>query len=155
MEKKILEVLTYIMQEIRQNSIIDIDLQLIMDLLAERGFSDNEISSTMSWLMNHSESMDRIFRGTPSETPRPIWRHLNELEKKIITPTAFSYLFHLRELQLLSDDDMEKIIERATNLQLSQVNEEDIQNLITAVVLDIENNASGGYFQFNSTQMPH
>ncbi len=155
MNNRILDILTFVMKEIRDNIFDDIDLQFIMDVLSERGFTEEEINSAMSWLMNHGESFDRIIQGQTSEVPRPIWRHLNELEKSIISPIAYSYLFHLRELEILSDDEMEAIIDRAVRLSVPQVDVEDMQDLIALVVLDLENSAPDGYFQFTSTHLPH
>jgi len=155
MTKHIIEILSYVMKEIKENSFDEIDMQFIMDILAEQGFSDEDISSAMYWIMNHGENIDRLVQGSPDGVPKPVWRLLNERENDAISPSAFSYLFHLRELGLLSDDAMEKIIERATTLQLSQLDVEEMQDLIAAVVLDFENSASNGYFQFTATRLPH
>jgi uncharacterized protein Smg (DUF494 family) len=155
MNKRTLEVLTFIMKEIRENSFDDIDLQFIMGVLIEKGFSEEEIRAAMLWLMNHGDNFDRSYQRQTSGIPRPIWRHLTDLESSAISASAFSYLFHLRELNLLSDDEMEAIIERAVRLQIPQMEIEDLQDLITAVVLDVETSASDGYFQFTSTRLPH
>jgi uncharacterized protein Smg (DUF494 family) len=155
MNKRILEILTYVMKEIRNSTFEDLDLQFILDILSKQGFSEDEIAAAMSWLMNHGENIDRLIKGHPAGLPRPIWRHLNESEMDAISPNAFSYLFHLRELELLSDDNMERIIERAVTLRSSHLTVEDMQDLIAAVVLDFETSASEGYFQFTSTRLPH
>ncbi len=155
MNKRILDILSFVMKEIRENFFGDIDLQLIMDILSDQGFTDDEISSAMTWLMSHGESIDRIIKGHPPDVPKPVWRLLTDVEKEIISPEAYSYLFHLRELELLSDDEMERIIERAVNLQMSHLDVKEMQDLIAAVVLDFENSASEGFFQFNSTLLPH
>jgi len=155
MNKRVLDILSFVMKEIRENFFGDIDLQLIIDILSDQGFTDDEISSAMSWIMNHGESIDRIIKGHPADVPKPVWRLLTETEKDIISPEAYSYLFHLRELELLSDDEMERIIERAVSLQMSQLDVKEMQDLIAAVVLDFENSASEGFFQFNSTLLPH
>ena len=143
------------MREIRDNSFEDIDLQLVVDILLEQGFSDDEISTAMSWLMHHGETIDRVLQGYPAGVPRPVWRILNEMEKSAISPNAFGYLFHLRELELLNDMEMENIIDRAVSLQISHIDVEDMQDLIAAVVLDFENSASQGYFQYTTTRLPH
>ncbi len=155
MNKRFLDILSFVMKEIRDNAFGEIDLQLILDILSEQGFSDEEISTAMSWLLNHGESIDRIIKGHPSDIPRPIWRELNEIEKEIISPEAYGYLFQLRELELVTDDMMELIIERAVSLQLASIDVKEMQDLIAAVVLDFENSASDGYFQFNSNMLPH
>ena len=155
MNKRILEILTFVMKEIQQNFFDDVDLEFLMNILSERGFSDDEIQSAMGWLMNHGDKLDISYKNKNSGIPRPLWRHLNEMEHSAISSEAFSYLFHLRELNLLSDDDMETIIDRAVNLHVPQMDIEDMQDLIAVVVLDFENSASNGYFQFTSTGLRH
>jgi uncharacterized protein Smg (DUF494 family) len=155
MNNHILDILALIMKEIQQSESEDLDLQLIIDILSEQGFSDDDISTAITWIMNNQNHIDRMIQGSPAGIPRPIWRHLNAGESNAISPRAYSYLFHLRELQLLSDDDMERIIERAVTLHISQIDIEDIQDLIAAVVLDFESSASDGYFQFTTTNLPH
>ncbi len=155
MDRRLLEIIAYAMKEIRDNSLENIDLQFIMDLLLERGFSEEEITHAMSWLFNHGETIDRLIQNQISDLPRPIWRQLNEYERMAISPQAYGYLFHLREMELLSDMDMESIIERAVNLKLPSMDIEDMQDLIALVVLDFENSASEGYFQYTANHWPH
>jgi len=155
MNKRILEIIAYVIREIRETSFEDIDLQLIMDILLDKGFAEAEISAAMAWLMNHGETIDRITRGKSSPVPRPIWRQLNEPERNVISPQAFSYLFHLRELSILNDDDMESIIERAVSMKLTNLDVQDMQDIIVMVVLDFEQNAQAGYFQFTANRLSH
>ena len=155
MNKRLLEIIAYAMKEIRDNSIENIDLQFIMDVLLERGFSEDEISSAMAWLVHHGETIDRLIKKQNDGVPRPVWRQLNETERQSISPEAYSYLFHLREMELLNDDDMETIIERAVNIKLPSLDIEDMQDLIAIVVLDFENSASGGYLQYTANHLPN
>lgn len=155
MNKRILEIIAYVIREIRDTSFDNIDLQLIMDILLERGFSEDDISAAMVWLVNHGETIDRLVKSKASSVPRPVWRHLNDSERQAISPEAFSYLFHLRELDILNDDDMESIIERAVNMKLPNLDVQDMQDLIVMVVLDFEQNASAGYFQFTTNRLSH
>jgi len=155
MNRRLLEIIAYAMKEIRDNSFENIDLQFIMDVLLERGFSEEEITNAMSWLVNHGETIDRLIQNPKSDVPRPVWRQLIEYERMAISPQAYSYLFHLREMELLSDDDMETIIERAVNMKLPSMEVEDMQDLIALVVLDFENSASEGYFQFTANHLPN
>ncbi|NLP09863.1 DUF494 domain-containing protein [bacterium] len=155
MNKRTLEIIAYMIREIRETSLDDIDLQLIMDILQEKGFSENDISAAMVWLVNHGETIDRMSKSRSSVVPRPVWRQLNEFERNAISTEAFSYLFHLRELNILNDDDMESIIERAVNMKLPKLDIQDMQDLIVMVVLDVEQNASAGFFQFTINRLSH
>ena len=155
MDKRFLDVLTFVLNEISENSDGDLDLQTVIDVLEEEGFSEDDISSAMSWILNHGDQLDRITTEQKSNIPRPVWRSLNEIEEESITPKAYSYLFHLRELNILSDDNLEKVIDRAVDLRLMRMNVEDMKDLVAAVVLNFEDSASRGYFQFTSTRYPH
>ena len=155
MNRRIIEILTYVIQEIRDSSFDDIDLHFIVDVLSEQGFSDVEIASAMSWLTSHGETVDRIIQGDEYGFPKPIWRQLTEKESEAISPKAFSYLFHLRDMDIVTDDIMETVIDRATSLRFLQITIEEMQDLIAAVVLDFENSASNGYFQFTSNRLSH
>ena len=155
MNKRILEIIAYVMREIRETSLHDIDLQLLMDILLEKGFSEKEISAAMNWLMSHGETIDRMTKAKATPVPRPVWRQLIDYERNAISPEAFSYLFHLRELEILSDDDMESIIERAVNMKLPNLDVQDMQDIIVMVVLDFEQNASAGFFQFTANRLSH
>ncbi|MBN1466629.1 DUF494 family protein [candidate division KSB1 bacterium] len=155
MDKRFLDVLTFVLNEINENSDGDLDLQTVIDVLEDEGYSEDEISSAMSWIMNHGDQLDRITTEQKSNIPRPVWRSLNDIEEETISPKAYSYLFHLRELNILTDDNLEKIIDRAVNLRLLRMSVEDMKDLVTAVVLNFEDSASKGYFQFTSTRYPH
>lgn len=155
MDKRFLDVLTFVLDEIRENSHDNFDLQNLVDILEEEGFSADEIKSAMSWIMNHGDQLDRITAEQKGNIPRPIWRSLNQIEEESISPKAYSYLFHLRELNILTDDNLEKIIDRAVDLRLMRMSVEDMKDLVAAVVLNFEASAAKGYFQFTSTRYPH
>jgi uncharacterized protein Smg (DUF494 family) len=155
MNKRIIEILSYVIKEIKESSVDDIDLQFIVDVLAEQGFSDDDIENAMSWLNMNGETIDRIIQGPEYGLPKPVWRQLTEKEKESISPKAFSYLVHLRENDIVSDNAMETIIDRAMGLRLSALTVEEMQDLVAAVVLDFENSASNGYFQFTTNRLVH
>ncbi len=155
MDKRFLDVLTFVLNEIRENSDGDIDMQTVIDILEDEGFTEDEINSAMSWLLDHGEQLDRMTTEQRGGYPRPLWRSLNEIERTTISPNAYSYLFHLREQNILSDDSMERVIDRAVSLRLMQMTVEDMKDLIAAVVLDFEDSAAKGYFQFTSTPYTH
>ena len=155
MNKRFLEIMNLVVSEMRENSLGDLDMQALYDILVEEGFSEEEISLAMAWLLNNEDDLPNLPATARDLMPRPIWRKLNEVERDAISPKAFSYLFHLRELDILTDDSMEKVIDRAVNLRLDSMNVDDMKDLIAAVVLDFEESASKGYFQFTTTRSRH
>jgi uncharacterized protein Smg (DUF494 family) len=155
MNHRIFKILSFVIKEIQKNSIEDIDLNVIVEALEDRGFSEDEIATAISWLGSKDEVMDAILYDTGGSLPRPVWRQLNDMEQHAISPSAYSYLFHLREMQILADHEMEMVIERAVKLDIPQIGVEDMQDLIAIIVLDFESTASEGFFQFTSNQLPH
>jgi uncharacterized protein Smg (DUF494 family) len=155
MNHRIFKILSFVIKEIQKNSIEEIDLNVIVQALEDRGFSEDEIATAISWLGSKDEAMDPMLYDTGVGLPRPVWRQLNDMEQQAISPSAYSYLFHLREMQILADSEMEMVIERAVKLDIPQIGVEDMQDLIAIIVLDFEGTASEGFFQFTSNQLPH
>ena len=153
MNKKIVKILSHLMQRINTSDLDESDLQMITDTLMDQGFTEDEIMAAIAWLSDTDD--DEPVQEFEFDLPRPVWRQLNEMEQEVISPHAFSYLFHLREMNILGDAEMERIIDRALRLDLDQIGVEDMQDLIAVVLLDFEKNASNGYFQFTSSHSPH
>ena len=155
MDKKLFDVLEMVLKELEESYAGEIPVQHVIDFLEEQGFTEDEISLAMSWLLG-DENTAQNFVDKPEKTfPRPMWRSLNEDEQEAISPNAFGYLFRLRELEILTDTMMERIIDQAVRLHTNNLDVEDMKELVTAVVLEYEDNASSGFFQFMSNQNPH
>lgn len=155
MDKRFLDVLTFVLDEIDENGSSDLDLETIVDVMQDEGFSDDEIQSAMTWILSQNNVLNSISTDQRSTVPRPMWRALNDIEEQTISPKAYSYLFHLRQINVLTDDNMEKVIDRAVDLRLNQMNVEDMKDLVAAVVLNFEESAAKGFFQFTTTRYPH
>jgi uncharacterized protein Smg (DUF494 family) len=155
MNRRILKALAYLFRELSYNQLEDLDLQMVTDLLMEQGFSDEEISIALTWIGDQNEwdnTYDPLeFQGLP----RPVWRQLNDAEQDVLSPKAFGYLVHLRESNVLGDAEMEMVIDHAIRLDIPQMSIEDMQDLIAVVMLDVESNASHGFFQFTPNRLPH
>ena len=52
MNERVVEILIYIMSEIRRNRNVTTKLDILSDSLIEKGYSESEISSAFSWLMD-------------------------------------------------------------------------------------------------------
>ncbi|MDZ7721287.1 MAG: DUF494 family protein [candidate division KSB1 bacterium] len=155
MDKKLFDVLEMVLKELQESFAGEIPVQHVIDFLEEQGFSDDEISLAMSWLLGNEDTAQNLIDKPGKSLPRPMWRSLNEDEQEAISPNAFGYLFRLRELDVLTDSMMERIIDQAVRLHTTHLDVEDMKELVTAVVLEYEDNASSGFFQFISNQNPH
>ncbi len=130
MKEKIVEILIYLMSEIRDNKrVADIDL----GGLARKGYTQTEISAALSWLyesMNVTESGTRVSESHPGS-----WRVLHEAEKQVIGTEAFGYLVQLRALGILDDTDLETVIERAMMSGYEKLSFDEVREIAGSVIL--------------------
>jgi len=137
MNDRVVEILVYIMTEIRGQKSDPDKLELISRDLLQRGYSQHEISFAFSWLFErYRGESEEVFGISPAS--RGSFRVLHELEKAVITPEAYGYLLQLKQLRLVSDAELENIIERAMMAGVVHVSEVDIKALAAAVLFSPE-----------------
>lgn len=146
MQEKIVEILVYLISELRKNTPIgDIDLTI----LSKKGYSTAEISTAFNWLYEKVSHGDAIITDTARSSPHS-HRVLHEAESAVISPEAFGYLIQLRELGLVNDLDIEVIIDRIMMSGYLMVGTEEIKYLVVSLLM--ENDDSGN---FGSRKMLH
>ncbi|HDL78601.1 MAG TPA: DUF494 family protein, partial [Bacteroidetes bacterium] len=64
------------------------------------------------------------------------FRVLHEAEKVVIHPEAHGYLIQLKELGIITQSDMEQIIERAMMLGVSSVTDDDIKSIVVSLLFN-------------------
>jgi uncharacterized protein Smg (DUF494 family) len=108
MQEKIVEILIYLIGELRKNvPVADIDLSI----LSQRGYSSSEISTAFNWLFEKISSGENLLTETAPASPHS-HRVLHDAERTVISSDAYGYLIQLRELGLISDMDIEVVIDR-------------------------------------------
>lgn len=149
--ERIIEIIFFLLNEIRDDKpLTEIDLKP----LSVRGFSEIEISTAFSWLI------DRFASG-PEENPvvlavpfgkrnmldplkpEPSFRIYHDAERAVISPEARGFILQLLELGLLSDADQEFLIDRIMLSGIPHASLEDVKDLIAHAI-----------FHFDSTVFP-
>lgn len=153
MNERVVEILIYIMSEIRRNRNVTTKLDILSESLIEKGYSESEISSAFSWLMDrlNNESEEIIAKQEPSLSNS--FRHLHEIEKAVISIEAYGYLIQLRELGIIDHLDLEQILERAMMSGASEVDVDDVKAVVAAMLISSDNLESGGYFYSDDNQI--
>ncbi len=149
--ERIMEILVFLLAEMRGNKTIsEIDLKP----LSQRGFSETEISTAFSWLFDKialntvSEESPLIF-SAPFGRPRDLdptrgfnsdssVRIYHDVERSVIGAEAQGYLLQVHELGLLSDSDVEFIIDRIMMAGVPSVTLEDVKELVASTAFDFE-----------------
>ncbi|HDZ11003.1 MAG TPA: DUF494 family protein, partial [Bacteroidetes bacterium] len=121
MNERVVEILVYLMSQIRaDNDKID-RIDGMSKELRNQGYTENEINTAFSWLFEKIQTNQEEIFDEPQFELRHGFRVLHEAEKVVIHPEAHGYLIQLKELGIITQSDMEQIIERAMMLGVSSV----------------------------------
>lgn len=155
MNERVVEILVYIMKEIKATDQRIGKLDILSKELEQKGYTENEISSAFSWLFDRiKDNFDELVKNTGPTLPYS-FRVLHEVEKMIIIPEAYGYLIQLRELGLLDETELEQIIEHALMLGTSRVTLEDMKAIVASSLFnpegfyDVTNQSSENLFHLH------
>lgn len=136
MQDRILEIVVYLMNQLaeEQGSLNSIDD--MSDDLRSMGFTDKEISSAYSWLLNHFEDYPESFEFRDKNKKRNSFRVLSDIERKIISPEGYGYLIQLKKLGLLTTEQFEMILDRCALFTTDPVSVGEIKMFASAAMFD-------------------
>lgn len=145
MNERVVEILMFIMSQLRGGKQDFDNLDLLSQDLLNRGYSQNEISSAFSWLFERVDrEVEEILRDGESDLSQS-FRVLHELEEMIISAEAFGYLLQIKQLEILSNFDVELAIEKAMMLGTSRVQIEDMKSIVAAILTTRSTNFQGNF----------
>ena len=133
MGTRILEIVVFLMDRMRENrgQLDNID-QMASDLRT-LGYSENEITSAYSWLIDRYDASGESFY---SEFPanHSSQRILTEYERFLFTTEAHGLLLKLLHHELIDDEQLEAILERASMFGPAPISLEQAKLITSAVV---------------------
>ena len=131
--EKIIEIIVYLLSELKANKqLTEVD----MNKLETLGYTQNEINTAFSWVYSKIYAGEKIFVNDKKDTRSQ--RFLHDVEQNVITPEGFGYLIQLKELGLISNMDIDLIIDKIMVSSYSKVDQEDMKMIIATYLLDIE-----------------
>ena len=136
MQEKILEIVVYLVNRLsdHQASINSFD-EMSADLRS-MGFTDHEISSAYDWLLKHYEDYPDSFAVPEGESNTKAVRILSDMERQIVAPEAYGYLIQLRQLGLLSTEQMEMILDRCALFMNEPIGLAEIKILVSVALFE-------------------
>jgi Smg protein len=152
MQEKIIEIIVYLIHEIRSDKRLgEIDLRT----LADKGYTENEISTAFSWLFDKINLGESILVDERSSSPRS-HRVLHDAERSVIGPDAYGYLIELRELGLLDEMDTEQVIDKIMMAGFQSVGTSEMKSIIASILFDFDDsNRVGSRLMLNSKDTIH
>ena len=105
--EKIIEIIVFLLGELKKNKqLAEIDLENLSSL----GYTQNEINTAFGWIYSKIYAGEKIFNEDTIKSRS--FRMLHDVEKNVIAPEAYGYLIQLKELGLITDMDIEVIIDK-------------------------------------------
>jgi uncharacterized protein Smg (DUF494 family) len=139
---RIMEILVFLLSEMRaKKALTEIDLKP----LSQRGFSQTEISAAFSWLFDKLAAEQSapegpiVFAAPMASRDGVSHRVYHEVERSVIGPAAQGYLMQMHELGIMSDFDLEFVIDRIMMAGVPSVSLQDVRELVSGTVLGFEN----------------
>jgi Smg protein len=152
MREKIVEIIVYLMGELRNNIPLgEIDLSV----LTNSGYTPTEISTAFSWLYEKIDLGENLVKEISKSSPHS-HRVLHDAERMVFTPEAHGYLIQLRELGLISEEDIETVIDRVMLADYVSAGMQETKSIVASILLEGEDSrASGSRVMFNGKDTIH
>lgn len=151
MFERIIEIIVFVISELQsKQNITDVDLMQLQNL----GYTNSEISTAFSWLADKYdfEQLDemRDFSSVNS------YRLLHEVEEEMFTKEAYGELIQMQTLKLISNEQIESIIERALFSSHTQIDSSKLKQLIANIVFKQNSDfIHGSRLMLNGTDTIH
>lgn len=136
MYERIVEIIVYLLTELKvKNDISKINL----DRLSIDGYTDAEISTALSWIIDRIEFQDKL---TPFEKPSsPLsFRILHEGEKELFTPDAWGELISMHSLGIIGNENIEALIDRSMMIGMKQIDKQTLKLFVANTIYNIQHN---------------
>jgi Smg protein len=146
MNERVVEILIYIMQEIRKDTNDSKHLRVISKDLLKKGYTESEISSAFSWLLTRVRSESEEIVPIQGPSLKQSFRMLHEIEHSVVSIEAYGYIIQLKELGIISQMDVENILEKAVMLSSSRVKVEDVKSIVASILFSNEAFGPGHLF---------
>ena len=105
----------------------------VWDVLEAQGYSDDEISSAYSWFLKRLDNApQQFFSAFPKQHSSN--RILNPLERGLMSTAAHGFLLKLLSLSLISDEQLEAILDRLSAYGPKPATLEHIKLIASSVV---------------------
>ncbi len=85
--------------------------EIDLSVLTNSGYTPTEISTAFSWLYEKIDLGENLVKEISKSSPHS-HRVLHDAERMVFTPEAHGYLIQLRELGLISEEDIETVIDQ-------------------------------------------
>jgi uncharacterized protein Smg (DUF494 family) len=117
----------------------DIDLSV----LSKKGYSTTEISTAFNWLYEKISDGENIITDTAPSSPHS-HRVLHDVERAVINAEAYGYMIQLRELGLITEMDIEVLIDRIMMSGYVTIELAEVKTMVAQLMAEGDDSFSTG-----------
>jgi uncharacterized protein Smg (DUF494 family) len=135
MGNRILEIVVFLMDHMRENHGSMPDMDDVSLELRNLGYSDGEISSAYTWVVDRFDgSTETFFTDFPIEHFSN--RVLTPYERIQLPSDVFGFLIKLINLKVIDDEQFEAVLERSMTYGTRPISLDQIKAIASAVLFD-------------------
>ncbi len=153
MDQRLVEILMYVIGEIRSQRVELEEVETMSDDLLQRGFTPREVATALSFFIERFQK--RVERREPDDVQLPhSQRVLHRIEKLFLNPKAYGYLLQLQHLGVLDARDIEMILEQILMVGHSRVTEDEVKLIVASHLLESDTQGWVAPTNLSFTQPP-
>ncbi|HTP79635.1 MAG TPA: DUF494 family protein [Bacteroidota bacterium] len=150
MHERIVEIIVYLVGELNSSKQLS---EVDVASLTRDGYTQTEISTAFSWVFERISAGQQLV--TPTQARSDSHRVLNDVEKMVISTESFGYLLQCHQLGLLTNNDIESIVERIMAAGFSLVGLAEIKSFVAGVLFDSDNPSGSGRISLSGNDSIH
>lgn len=144
MYERIIEIIIYLITEMKDNkNLSEIDISE----LNERGYSNIEVSTALSWLVDRLEFSEKFYINDETSKTSS-FRILHEAEQDLFTTEAWGQLIQLKALGIITNEHIESLIGRSMMMGMKAVDTNQIKFFVANNVFNLSMNSFFGNTKF-------
>lgn len=157
MSERVMEIVAYIVDAM-QSSLDDAifgQFENLSTLLIEQGYTENEINSAFSWLiekippdMDSEYSIEQV----PPDQQDRTWYNF---DKSAFTPAGSNSLVHLHELDIIGEEEIEQILNHSHRNGKHGITISEIKAMVSSLIFNTNPVMDGSFFVFNKDNQVH
>lgn len=157
MSERVMEIVAYIVDAMQSNldEAIFGQFEDLSTVLIEQGYTENEINSAFSWLiekippdMDGDYSLEQV----PPDQTDHTWYNF---DKSAFTPAGSNYLIQLHELDIIGEEEIEQILDQSRRNGKHGISIAEIKAMVSSLIFNSDPIMDGSFFVFNKNNQVH
>lgn len=136
MEQHIVEILVFLMKSFPEGAITPEEFEPLTQDLMGKGYSENEIEAAIFWFFHRLEVKKK---DKNSIIDSNYIRILSEFEKSIIAPSSYGYLLELKQLGIITLNDMNTILDKVIHYGGKSIDVDEIKIFVAGQLIEQDN----------------